>query len=132
MNNYKKILIVTICIFCLVGCDLSSKKIAENNLKGRPMISLLDGGIRFIYAENTGGMLSLGDKLADEFKFIIFQFIVAAFLVFLFVLLVVKKNIGHLQALAFILFISGGLGNLINRIFNWSTIIPTELYLMVT
>ena len=118
INTKKKILIVILMVVCLSGCDLATKKIAYDNLKGQSVQSYLSGTLKLFYTENSGGMLSLGNGLPDKIKFTIFVVGITLLLVFLFLYSVFKKNLTLLQFLSCILFIAGGLGNLIDRIFH--------------
>jgi signal peptidase II len=118
MDPFKKIILIIISVSCLVGCDASSKYIAKKELKGRIGISYLNGIIQLMYAENSGGMLSFGHELPSKIKYLIFQIFVSLMVVLLFVLLTVKKDLKKLQVVSVLLFLSGGLSNLIDRITN--------------
>ena len=50
----KKILIIFVSIFTLVGCDRVSKIQAVDLLKGQDAISFLGGLFKFTYYENNG------------------------------------------------------------------------------
>lgn len=114
----KKILIIFFAVFYLVGCDISTKHIAQRELKGRAVQSYLGGNLKLFYTENSGGMLSIGSEFSEGLKFAIFQIFVAIILLILFFYTVKKKGIGKLQTAAFVLFLGGGFGNLIDRIIN--------------
>ena len=114
----RKILLVCISVLLLVICDLSLKKIAREELKGQPMQVYLGGSLKLIYAENSAGMLSLGNKLPERVRLIIFQIYVPVVLVLLFAYTFFKKGTGLLDMVALILFLSGGSGNLISRLTN--------------
>jgi len=110
--------LICLSIFCLVGCDYSSKSIAKDNLKGQPVHYYLSGNVKLVYAENSGGMLSLGNELPSKLKLVIFKILVALVMCFLFIYILYKKAIRKGTLVALILIISGGLGNLIDRIMN--------------
>jgi len=116
MRLFKRLLLVGLSITLLVGCDLTSKKIAETELKNQPVKAYLNGGLQFVYAENEGGMLSFGGDLSETTRIIIFQVFVGAMLALFLAYFIKKKNSGRLETLAFVLFFSGGLGNLFSRI----------------
>lgn len=123
MDPFKKILLIIISVCCLVGCDVSSKYIAKKELKGQFGISYLNGSLQLIYAENSGGMLSFGHELPGEFKYLIFQIFVSIMVVLLFLFLFIKKDLKKLQVVSLLLFLSGGLSNLIDRITNSGKVI---------
>ena len=118
MNLIKKIILIVVAVFCLVGCDLTTKHIAKNELKGQAVQSYLGGNLKLFYIENSGGMLSIGENLSEGLKFVVFQVFVAVMLFVLLYYMIRKKNLDILQAIAFVLFLGGGFGNLIDRLMN--------------
>ena len=122
MNNYKKIIkklgFVLPIIIVLIVIDLVTKNIAQANLQFKPSITYLGGFIKLIYAENTGGMLSFGSTIPEFLKIIVFQYLVLALLLFLLGYIVYKDDLTKIQTTAFLLFLGGGFGNLIDRFFN--------------
>lgn len=44
----RKILLICLSIFCLVGCDYSSKSIAKDKLKGKPARPYLSGNLMML------------------------------------------------------------------------------------
>jgi signal peptidase II len=123
MNLIKKILIIGISVFILAGCDQASKKIAQSELKDKTIQSYLGGSLQFFYIENSGGMLSLGSELSEKTKFILFQVIVPFILLLLFIYTITKKGLNKWEMAALIFFISGGMGNVINRFLNHGKVI---------
>ena len=95
--------------------DQVSKWAAMAWMKGEPALRYLGGMFVIQYAENPGGMLSLGAQLPDKFRFMIFTVLVSvislAILYHLF-----KGRIGMLERFAWALIFSGAIGNLIDRI----------------
>lgn len=119
MNLFKRfflrLFIVSISILFLVGCDQASKKAAHLELKDRAEIA---GIINLHFVENDGGMLNIGSKLPQEIKFVVFILIVSVFLVLLFFYIVKNKRETFIKLFALVFILSGGLGNLIDRILN--------------
>ena len=118
MKTFKKILLVCLAVFCLVGCDYSTKRIAKYELKDKPVQSYLGGNLQLHYAENPGGMLGVGDNLSESMRFIVFRIFIAVMLSFLFIYIITGKARNKLLFTALILILSGGTGNLIDRIMN--------------
>ena len=117
-----RFLIVSISILFLVGCDQTTKKVAQAELKNTVKTEIA-GIINLQYIENDGGMLSLGNKLPQEIKFIVFILVVSVFLIILFFYILKNQREMFLKQSALVLILSGGLGNLIDRIFNNGNVI---------
>ena len=118
MNMIRKILIIGVSVFILAGCDRASKKIAQSELKDKTIQSHLGGSLQFFYIENSGGMLSFGSELGEKTKFILFQVAVPLILFLLFLYAITKKGLNKWETAALIFFISGGMGNVIDRFLN--------------
>ncbi len=121
MNLFKRpllrLLIVNISVLFLVGCDQATKKVAHLELKDKAKTEIANI-ISLQFVENNGGMLSLGSKLPQEIKFIVFILIVSVFLALLFFYIVKNQQETFLKLIALVFILSGGLGNLIDRILN--------------
>ena len=117
-----RIIFIITLVFFLVGCDQATKQVAYNQLKDNSKTEIA-GIVHLQYIENDGGMLSLGSNLPDTVKFIIFILIVSVFLAFLFIYIIKIQQEYFLKQFALILILSGGLGNLIDRVFNEGNVI---------
>lgn len=117
-----RLLIVLIAVIFLVGCDQTTKKAAATHLKDKTHTEIA-GIINLQYIENDGGMLSLGSRLPAEVKFVVFILVVAIFLLILFVYIIRNHKELIIKQLALILILSGGIGNLIDRVFNNGNVI---------
>ncbi len=118
MKQLKKISIVLFVTLMLVGCDLTTKEIARDQLRGEQLISYMGGTVKLVYAENIGGMLSLGSGVHEIVRFLVFRVFVAIVLVILFFYIIFKNDLSKLHTAAMVLVLGGGIGNLINRFFN--------------
>lgn len=117
-----RIILVIAIVFVLVGCDQTTKQVAYNKLKDNPQKEIA-GIIHLQYIENDGGMLSLGSKLPDSVKFIIFILMVSVFLIILLFYIIKNRHDLFIKQSALVLILSGGLGNLIDRVFNDGNVI---------
>lgn len=119
MKIFKKLLLVSLILLFSVGCDQVTKDIAVNTLSGQAQaISFLNDMVRLQYAENTGGFLGFGDVLVEGLRFGIFRLFVGAILTALFIYILHSKKLSVVLIIALTLILSGGIGNLIDRIFN--------------
>lgn len=110
--------IILACIICFVGCDQTTKQFAKNKLEPSSIISYAGGAVKFVYVENPGGMLSFGSELSKPIKFYVMIVGVAILLTFLLFFLIIKRQDSLIKEISLILILSGGLGNLIDRISN--------------
>ncbi|MEO8174052.1 MAG: signal peptidase II [Sediminibacterium sp.] len=113
---------VKIILFCLstlvfIGCDRVTKDLAKEHLKNKASVSYLHNTIQLMYAENTGAALNLGDSLPKAASFWLLSILPLAFLVGLSIYTIRQsKEMSMAKLFSFALVISGGLGNIIDRL----------------
>jgi signal peptidase II len=112
----RSLLVLLLLIFC-VGCDQLTKDVAHQYLALQPPQSWFYDTVRLQYAENTGAFLSLGGGFSEGFRFFLFQVFPALCLVGL-AMVLFAQQIPLSTAIAWSLVLSGGLGNLLDRIMN--------------
>jgi signal peptidase II len=98
-----------------IGCDRVTKHMATTLLADKPTQSFLADSVRLVYAENTGGFLSLGAGLPAVARTSLFTVVTGLFLVVLFVTLL-RSRWSSSRALGFALLIAGGASNWIDRV----------------
>ena len=118
MKSFYRILLIFFTILVFTGCDQTIKSIASDELKFSEPVSYLGGIVRFQYAENPGIMLSIGSSLPEEIRFIVFVILTSLALLGVLVFILLKKSENKFRLFAFSLILSGGFGNLIDRIRN--------------
>ncbi|MDE3057312.1 MAG: signal peptidase II [Bacteroidota bacterium] len=122
MNAVKTILILVIVTMC-IGCDQATKHLAKNELAFSSPVTLFKGAVSIVYAENSGGMLSLGESLSDGMRFwlltVFTGFALAGLVMFLFF----SSRLDTMQTIALSLVAGGGFGNLIDRMMNGGRVI---------
>ena len=97
------------------GCDRVTKHLAMTNLAGMPGQSFLGDTIRLDYHENPGGFLSTGATWRPEIRAIVFQvFNALALLATGF--LAVRNQWSRWAKAGLIMFLAGGISNLVDRI----------------
>src|SRR3954465_8823742 len=100
--------------------DQGTKRVAMETLRYRPAMSFLGNTFRLEYSENPGAFLSLGSALPDSVRFWLLSVGVAIALLGLFVYVAFYSDTKIKQAMGMVLLISGGLSNLLDRMFRQS------------
>lgn len=121
VSQKAKLLFTAVFVFLVVVIDQVTKLIAYRSLRGTGGYSYLGGTFRIEYAENTGAFLSLGADMPDAARtafFVVGVLIIIGFCVFW--LWKSAQNWFAIVALAAV--ISGGIGNLIDRVSRGSVI----------
>lgn len=96
----------------LIVLDQWLKMLAVTYLKGQSPFTVIDGVFEFLYVENTGAAFSILEN--QRWLFVILTSVVMAFL--LLVILSGRYRKDKLLTASFVLVLSGGIGNLIDRI----------------
>jgi signal peptidase II len=117
MPRFKRSLAVLLLLILCVGCDQLTKDVAHQYLAFQPPQSWFYDTFRLQYAENTGAFLSLGGDLSEGLRVFLFQVFPALCLVVL-TMVLFAQPIPLSTAIAWSLVLSGGLGNLLDRIMN--------------
>lgn len=103
--------------FTMLALDQWTKYLAVENLKGFPEISYLGGFFRLMYVTNRGAWGSLGADWPEPARKAVLIVIPILFILFLTVYLFRSKNpIKKFELIAFSFILSGGVGNMIDRI----------------
>ena len=99
-----------------LGCDRITKSLAEQHLKGTPTRSYLSDTLRLQYLENQGAFLGLGSSWAPGLRQWVFTFGTGLLLLVVGARLFAAAPASRLGLLGWALFLSGGLGNLWDRL----------------
>jgi signal peptidase II len=99
-----------------VGCDQVSKSIVRQKLDVYDRYSFIYNHFTLLKVENTGAFLSLGDKLANPYRFILLTLVPVLTLLGALLYILLKSNFTRLTLIGIILVIGGGMGNLYDRI----------------
>ncbi len=113
----EKLGLVALVLSASVGCDQTTKRIAEQSLNGGNSHSFFYDTVRLHYIQNSGAFLSLGSHFDDVTKLFLFILLPIMFLMGASLYIVLKHHLSHTHILLSALIIGGGLGNLIDRIF---------------
>jgi len=115
MRSFRRAALLCLLLAATAGCDRVTKHYAVTNLAGMPGQSYLGDTIRFDYHENAGGFLSAGATWRPGTRTVVFQVANGVFLLGTLVL-AVRYQWSRLAAAGLILFVAGGLSNLIDRV----------------
>jgi signal peptidase II len=99
----------------LVGCDHATKRLAANELAGRPAVTIIDGAVSLRYVENRDSAFGLLHRLEPTTRraLLVGASVLAAGLIV--ALWWQRRRGGWLIHLAFALVLAGAFGNLVDR-----------------
>jgi len=113
-----KIILFCCCCLAFIGCDRVTKNLAKETLKDKEPLTYFHDTIRLLYTENTGAALSLGDDLPKTASFWLLSIVPLLILLALFVYTIKNlQQMGTMKIFSLALIFSGGIGNIIDRIF---------------
>ncbi len=118
MKLGKRIIIILLVSISCIGCDQSTKMLANEYLPKNEMFSYLNDSFRIGYVENTGAFLGVGSELSGNLRFWVFVVFVGFVLVGLLVHLLVNSKHSALPLVGLALAFSGGLSNFYDRLVN--------------
>jgi len=126
MNLFTRLAVLSISILCCIGCDQSTKMVAQSHLRGHSSISYFDSTFNFVYAENAGTMLGIGSNLPEGIRFLFFVLFVGILLVAA-IAFVLVKPLSIVTVFAIALVVGGGISNLIDRLIHDCSVIDFML-----
>jgi signal peptidase II len=115
MNTFRRGVFLCLLLAATAGCDRVTKHLAITNLAGGDSYSYLGDTVRLDYHENKGGFLSAGATWSPSARVVVFQIANAAFLVGIMVLSL-RFQWSRLAKVGLVMFVAGGLSNLIDRV----------------
>jgi len=117
MNKTVSYLVFPIAIAVLLALDIALKIWAVENLMGAPSRSLLSGILGLTYFENTGVAFGIG--AGQDWGQLVFsglKIVIIAGLTWFYYARIPNRRVNWLIRVPLILIVSGGLGNLIDRL----------------
>jgi signal peptidase II len=119
----KRQIIMTLGLFCInYFLDRLTKYIAVEYLKGNGARSFLNNIFVLTYAENTGAFLSLGKNWNIYIKYVVLL-IIPIIICIIGLLYIMIKEKKYYRIIICSCIIGGGIGNLVDRLFNEFTVI---------
>ena len=118
MNAKYKIVVFCLSSLVFIGCDRATKNLAKIHLKDKDPVSWFHNTVRLEYVENTGAFLSFGESWSRPLSLWLFSILPLFFLSGFFVYALRRTDrMNIMEMLPFTLIFSGGIGNIIDRIF---------------
>lgn len=113
--NVRRGVFLCLLLAATAGCDRVTKHYAISALAGQPQQSFLADTVRLDYHENPGGFLATGSRWSPEVRSGVFQAANGTFLLATMVL-ATRYRWSRLAGCGLVLFLAGGLSNLIDRV----------------
>ena len=114
----KKTIVLIFSILVLgILLDQVTKYLAVQYLMNHPPHYFFNGMFQLVYAENPGAFLGMGGQMSRPVRFLIFGVFVLGGLLFM-LWMMVKNKMPLKEIYAYSLIISGGFGNVIDRLFH--------------
>ena len=118
MKKIHKIGLSLLIFFFCTGFDRITKDFAQKTFSVSPPISMLNDSFRIQYSENIGGMLGIGGNLPSQLRTVLFIVLVGMVLTAVVVYAIKARDLNLSQFVGLLLLVSGGIGNLIDRLIN--------------
>ena len=116
MSFTSRISLITVIFFGCAGCDQITKAIVREHIVVGETRSYLHDTFRLTHAENPGAFLSLGARLPDHMRTILFS-VIAAFITLLALGAALwMRDANRFQVAGLALIAAGGFGNWIDRV----------------
>lgn len=115
MNTFRRGVLLCLLLGATAGCDRVTKHYAMTTLAGAPAHSYLGDTVRLDYHENPGGFLSAGASWSPQTRAVVFQLANGAFLLGA-LLAAYRYKWSGLATIGLMVFVAGGLSNLIDRV----------------
>lgn len=110
-----RLLILGLVLSSSIGCDQTTKRIAEQTLQDSSHSFLFDT-VRLQFIKNSGAFLGFGSGFSEGVKFWLFLILPITFLLGASLFLLMSSKVSAFERVLIALMISGGAGNLIDRI----------------
>lgn len=117
MSRSYRLTVVLSILISVFAIDQVTKNWAVETLRARAPHVYLNGFFQFVYAENPGAFLGLGDSWSREIRFIVFALVVLIGLGGMLWYLFTREK-SRTNLFAYSLILAGGFGNLWDRVAN--------------
>lgn len=124
----KRVLWSLVIIVVCVVLDQWTKVLAVEHLKGEPSIKIIGDYFFLTFAYNKGAFLGMGDQLSGFFRQLILVIIPLAAVIGGYVFVLKKTALSKIEFTSINLLIAGGIGNIIDRIFNEGRVVDFMVF----
>lgn len=111
-----RILLIVMILISIISCDQISKKIVRQKIEYNSQIEVVSHYLILTKVENTGAFLGMGNSIPRPIYIILMIILPLIALGVGLFLLIKKNNLSMLLVVGFSFIISGGFGNIIDRI----------------
>lgn len=123
MNFTKRCTLILIVLVACVGCDQTTKSLAQSFLPESESWSFLGDTVRLRLAHNPGAFLGFGASLPEAWRAALLSLGVGVILLALLGYSLFSKSVSRIDLLAYALLLAGGVGNLIDRVIYGGTVV---------
>ncbi|MCP3994640.1 MAG: signal peptidase II [bacterium] len=116
MNNLARIVLTAIVLVGCVGCDQSTKLIADRVLSEAGPLTFFGDVVRFEFVRNPGAFLGLGANLPEMLRTGLFIWGSCILLLVALGFVISGNQMTRPQIVGMALIVSGGFGNLVDRV----------------
>lgn len=117
---YQRILTVGFILSICIGCDQTTKRIAERMLEHSSAHSFFFDTLRLQFVQNEGVLLGLGSNFSEAAKWWFFLMLPLILLAVAIYFVLFSRKLKDAQRICLSLIVGGGIGNIIDRIFQGS------------
>ncbi len=111
-----RVVMIVAVILLNIGCDQTTKQIAQNKLGPHQMHNYFFDTFRLVYAENEGAFLSIGAELDGHWHLFLLKILPVIMLCLLLLYTIFSKSINIYQTIALSFILGGGISNIIDRL----------------
>lgn len=115
MSMAKRFALILVVLVGCVGCDQTTKSIAQSYLPSTQAWSFLGDTVRLQLAHNTGAFLGLGSSMPEFWRHLLFNVGGTALLFGLLGYALLAKRLHSVGVFAIALYLAGGVSNVIDR-----------------
>jgi signal peptidase II len=115
MGIAKRLALILVVLVGCVGCDQTTKSVAQSYLPSTEAWSFLGDTVRLQLTHNTGAFLGLGSSMPEFWRYVLFSVGGTALLFCLLGYALLAKHLHPVGVFAIALYFAGGVSNAVDR-----------------